>query len=204
MYNRKGLTLMEILLVLLIVLAIILLILPILAQARKQAKRAVCVENMRQVYTAWKIYLDDYGFSEYEPKNYPFMRMLKPYIKHPSTLICPTDPLDGWWQNFTHVKTSYALIDIVAEDILKRDQNFGVVACALHGQCRYTSGMLHPRCKGLVLRIRLDGSLGRGYYLLICMPDGGFGWEVWYYFTDAPIPLEYLLPGSRPCDPVEW
>ncbi len=206
MHKNKdaGLTLLELLVVVLILTLLISLLLPVLITARKYAQRAGCISNMRQIHTAWTLYVGDYGGSTSDMRCWPRWRNLIPsYVKDTCLIVCPIDPANGWMRVVGADATSYAYLEPFApltEDILKVDTNPGVVACYLHGQCRL--GGLFPHCKGLVLRIRIDGSLGRGYFPVICYQNG-FGLVSWYFFTDSPCP-EIYLGGGQPCDPPSW
>lgn len=184
------------------------LMLPVLAGARKKARQTHCVENMRQLHLAWKIYLNDYHGSETDSGSYPPYPAILPYIKSTNTLICPEDPMNGYRKDLepSRIQTSYAYIGrswpgSLPEQILKSDPNPGIFACALHGKCRPTLSM----CRGLVLRVRLDGSYGRGYIPLICLHDTRYVRYMlhpWYYFTDVPPPELPLI--GRLCDPEDW
>lgn len=185
----------------LIIMLLVALILPVLTTARKHSYQAICISNMRQIHTAWMLYIGDYGGSVTDTTCWPKWQSLIPYIKDNRVLICHSDPVHGWWRLLgEEPDSSYAFLEPpMAADVLRLDPNPGIVGCFLHGQCR----MRHtPLCKGLVLRIRADGSLGRGRFLLLCFPNG-HGWTSWYFFTDAPCPPRYRL-GGIPCDPPSW
>ncbi len=57
--TRKGLTLIELLLVLAIVLSLIAISLPALVRVRNQAQGAVCIQNLKTLSLAWLLYKDD-------------------------------------------------------------------------------------------------------------------------------------------------
>jgi prepilin-type N-terminal cleavage/methylation domain-containing protein len=57
--TRRGLTLVELLLVLAIVVSLIAISLPALVRVRNQAQGAVCVQNLKTLSLAWLLYKDD-------------------------------------------------------------------------------------------------------------------------------------------------
>lgn len=82
----------------------------------------------------------------------------------------------------------------------KVDPNHGIAACILHGKRR--SHVKGPSADvdyvGKVLRLRMDGSVSRGYAEILCSksPSSHYPTEQrhpWYLYTDIrPIPKEVL------------
>jgi len=58
--NRRAFTLVELLMVMAIIAALAALILPVLAKARQNARRVVCLNNLRQFVIADTVYAQDY------------------------------------------------------------------------------------------------------------------------------------------------
>lgn len=59
--RRSAFTLIELLVVIAVIAVLIALLIPALSRAREQARRAVCLSNLRQLTTAWIAYADQNG-----------------------------------------------------------------------------------------------------------------------------------------------
>jgi prepilin-type N-terminal cleavage/methylation domain-containing protein/prepilin-type processing-associated H-X9-DG protein len=59
MDSRDGFTLIELLVVIAIIAILVALLLPALAQAKEKAKRAICLNNQKQLNLAWQMYADE-------------------------------------------------------------------------------------------------------------------------------------------------
>ncbi|MFC1762963.1 type II secretion system protein [Planctomycetota bacterium] len=62
MYKSKAFTLIELLVVIAVIAVLMAILMPALNRAREQGKRAVCLNNLKQLTLAWIMYADDnYG-----------------------------------------------------------------------------------------------------------------------------------------------
>ncbi len=214
MKRTRGLTLMEILVVIVIILLIAALLTPVILNTRKRSYETVCTSNLRQIYTAFALYRQDYG--DFPPR----IARMKPYIKDEGVLKCPADPyenLAGYIQANMLLKTSYFYFLPEVSSYLRvlqdRDPSHGIIVCVLHGE--RVSGPLGPAelsFEGKILRLRVDGSVQVAQAENVCFVDAdGTFTQVrhpWHLYSDVrPIPQEviendYDLRNARivPCE----
>jgi prepilin-type N-terminal cleavage/methylation domain-containing protein/prepilin-type processing-associated H-X9-DG protein len=112
--NPRGFTLIELLVVIAIIAILAAILFPVFAQARDKARAASCISNLKQMGTAWMMYIQDYDerFPSANPGTWEgdgplgpcqFMRersgfggwtgnLLIPYTKNNDIFQCPSTP----------------------------------------------------------------------------------------------------------------
>src|SRR5207237_5816573 len=91
--TTRAFTLIELLVVIAIIAVMAAILFPVFAQAREKARQAACMSNLRQVGTAFAMYVQDYD------ERLPDRRDLKgtlPGGYRPWTTWPPSDPRAGW------------------------------------------------------------------------------------------------------------
>jgi len=130
--HRKGFTLIELLVVIAIIAILAAILFPVFAQAREKARSISCTSNLKQLATAFGMYVQDYDekFTGWSPTDGPilqsgcrgpyktrwFHHLWQPYIKNWSVCICPSTKWEngkncGFWPDDPEIKlhgTSYA------------------------------------------------------------------------------------------------
>lgn len=167
---RRGFTLMEMMIVLVIIALLVALLLPVFLRARRHAQSTPCTSNLRQLYSAWAMYLEDTGGRW--PK---FLVEVLPYARNREIFQCPPDTYNGIITAETRrgkFPVSYYFVPSMkwSLDLLSSvDENHGILACILHGEIRHPRylergrGLFDPDAAfdGLTLRVRKDGSVQR-------------------------------------------
>jgi prepilin-type N-terminal cleavage/methylation domain-containing protein/prepilin-type processing-associated H-X9-DG protein len=99
--KRKGFTLIELLVVIAIIAILAAILFPVFSRAREQARKAACLSNLKQIATAWVMYLQDWDErmvpyeycdwgEEMADPNRRWEVRLQPYIKNLKIFECPT------------------------------------------------------------------------------------------------------------------
>lgn len=82
--RRLGFTLIELLVVIAIIAVLAAILFPVFAKAKENAKRTACVGNLKQLGTAFRLYMDDFG-------RYPGRS------SYPTGSTPPADSIHGSW-----------------------------------------------------------------------------------------------------------
>lgn len=104
MKRRKGLTLMELLIVMAITTVLLGLILVIVGEVRSRTYMTQCMSNLRQIGLALRMYAQDWGgfappySTEWRARSQAsqLVAALNPYLKNEAVWFCPLDPWLKW------------------------------------------------------------------------------------------------------------
>jgi prepilin-type N-terminal cleavage/methylation domain-containing protein len=181
--GRRAFTLVEVLVVVGIISVLAGIILPVMMQARRKAREATCISNLRQLAAAWEMYCED--SDDIGPTYLP---MVNQYAKGPGIFRCPADPngRGRWgevmWHSFTvsgvdphlhvpfPVTYSYSSDWSLGTEVSKRWSQLeehpqaGIIACVCHGEPWERGLDSWTYYSGLVLRARPDGSVLRAQW----------------------------------------
>ncbi len=211
--RTAGIKLIELVVVLLIILLLANIVFVLASEVRKRAYEAPCMANLRQIYIAWRNYVDDHN--EAIPTEF---YKIHPYLKSTEVLKCPRDTFGGVAMASTRqwsTPVSYFYLPSDEEfrtQIQQADPNHGILYCVLHGRSRITTEALSRESpayltSGIVLRLRRDGSIQRANVHSVCYQDADGGVarirHPWHLLTDErPCPTElcrYSPEQEIPC-----
>jgi prepilin-type N-terminal cleavage/methylation domain-containing protein/prepilin-type processing-associated H-X9-DG protein len=98
---RAAFTLIELLVVIAIIATLAAILFPVFAQARDKARQSVCLSNMKQMGTAFYMYVQDYDetfpLDGHTSGEESWVFNLYPYTKNLQIYRCPNDKSANWY-----------------------------------------------------------------------------------------------------------
>ncbi len=94
--SRRAFTLIELLVVIAIIAILAAILFPVFAQAREQARRTMCLSNVKQIATGMHMYIQDFDETTPAVIHYSghtddpdFWVIIQPYVKNVQLFYCP-------------------------------------------------------------------------------------------------------------------
>ncbi len=127
---RGGFTLIELLVVIAIIAILAAILFPVFARARESARRTVCVSNVKQLGTAWMMYVQDYDES-FPPSNSPANSNWGPSTTYSGKFPCkPCRPHLKGNDAVIYDPTIYAIPYVKNYDLFKCPSDVGIPTTA--------------------------------------------------------------------------
>lgn len=184
---RKGFTLIELLVVIAIIAILAAILFPVFARAREAARATSCASNLKQLGTAFIMYVQDYD-ERFMPGGQaagtcPLDR-LQPYTKNRQIWVCPSDDNAAVRAMTSPLNVSYNINNQIAGDVdgsIYRPSEIVVTHDSDPGELGWTEGNTWD--SGLTTdwpHVRANGN-GRNSHLLSWFQRHNAAFNVLFY-----------------------
>ena len=155
MPDRRGFTVIELLVVVVILGVLFAILLPVLLRAKASARRAVCVTQLEQIAKATRMYADDYDRVIVPARTavagmgrgITWCVILQTYLKSDKILICPDDDNPLPTKDSVCLPHSYGI-------------NYALAFNSLWGPAPFTTSIAHvQRVSDIILFFDMKGSV---------------------------------------------
>lgn len=101
MLNRRGYSLLELLICILIIAILIAIVIPTLSKIRYSARNAICLSNQRQLFVYASVYINNGGYFDVNVEDHSFNENDSYFLDCQSKIIkCPEDKTGNYSSYF--------------------------------------------------------------------------------------------------------
>ena len=180
--QQTAFTLIELMVVIAIIAILAGLLLSSLSQAKSRAQTTVCLNNLKQLQTAWLIYPDEN--EDQLPCNMPVINWNNFRTNWVSGVMSyETDPeVPGYWSHTDSTNTAL-LLDPKRSQLASYIKSYGVFKCPADRSWILLGGQRHPRVRSYSMNQQMGDYLEKGAPNTFTRKDG-IGLPTWVFIDE--------------------